>query len=108
MFGVGDDDTAEDDTQDTQEHHGPHEHHGPEEHHGGSGPHPNRTHGHDTTVDWTPEDDTYVPPPGAVPDHEDDYSDTEYEPRPIYHMDEFAAHDPTPAPTHVPQNIKII
>ena len=58
--------------------------------------------------DWAPHEDTYVPGPGSVPDHPDDHSDTEYEPRPVYHMDEYHAHDPTPAPTHVPQNIKVI
>jgi hypothetical protein len=52
--------------------------------------------------------DTYVKPPPAVPDHEDDHSDTERESRPTYHMDVFTHHDPTPPPTHIPQNIKVI
>ena len=60
------------------------------------------------TQDWQEHEETYVPPPHAVPDHDDDHSDTEYEARPTYHMDVYHGHDPTPAPTHIPQNIKVI
>ena len=67
---------------------------------------------HDDTLqevtDWQEHEDNYVPGPVAPPDHHDDHSDTEYEARPVYHMDEFHRHDPTPAPTHIPQNIKVI
>ena len=60
------------------------------------------------STDWTPHEDTYVAGPLVPPDHPDDHSDTEFEPRPVWHMDEYHAHDPTPAPTHIPQNIKVI